>query len=349
MKKIFLLAAILSVSQIFAQKNLIRNGGFELNADSWRGENVLSINPYTKRTGEKGGSIYEYTSPQWKGIDQEFNIPKNTSAIEVSAWVKADAIEKGKNNWNKAVIVLEMSGKTQNIAELEGTTNWQLVKKIIPTEKERSARLMIALSECTGSFFFDDIKITPINKEDYDKIIDEETKKREAISLQNIQNQNAAATPDLFSNGNFENGNSSWHGTVNLSNTVKKEGNTALFLNSSTKIWVGADQQFSIPPDSKSVTISGWLKSENIVQGENPWNNGLLNVEFTKDGKNKTANDESVTFISGTKDWQKYSKTFNLNESTKFLRIMIALGFASGTLYADDIQVTFNKESIPLK
>ena len=94
MKKIFFLAAILSVTQIFAQKNLIRNGGFELDADSWRGENVLNINPYTKRTGEKGGSIYEYTSPQWKGIDQEFNIPKNTPAIEVSAWVKADAIEK---------------------------------------------------------------------------------------------------------------------------------------------------------------------------------------------------------------------------------------------------------------
>lgn len=343
MKKIFFLAAILSVTQIFAQKNLIRNGGFELDADSWRGENILNINPYTKRTGEKGGSIYEYTSPQWKGIDQEFNIPKNTPAIEVSAWVKADAIEKGKNNWNKAVIILEMNGKTENIAELEGTTNWQLVKKIIPTENNRSGRLMIALSECTGSFFFDDIKITPISKEDYDKIIDEDIKKKEAISLQNIQNQNPTAPAEIFANGNFENGTSSWRGAVNLSNTVKKEGNNALVISSTSKDWVGVDQLFSVPADAKSVTISGWLKSDNIVQGENVWNNGLLNIEFSSDGKTKTANDESIAFVTGTKDWQEYSKTFNLSKDTQKLRIMIALGFATGTLYADDIKVTFNK------
>lgn len=343
MKKIFFLAAILSVTQIFAQKNLIKNGGFELDADSWRGENVLNINPYTKRTGTKGGSIYEYTSPQWKGIDQEFNIPKNTPEIEVSAWVKADAIEKGKNNWNKAVIILEMNGKTENIAELEGTTNWQLVKKIIPTENNRSGRLMLALSECTGSFFFDDIKITPISMEDYDKIIDEDIKKKETISLQNIKNQNPTAPAEIFANGNFENGTSSWRGAVNLSNTVKKEGNNALVLYSTSKDWVGVDQLFSVPADAKSVTISGWLKSDNIVQGENVWNNGLLNVEFSSDGKTKTANDESITFVTGTKDWQDYSKTFNLSKDTQKLRIMIALGFATGTLYADDIKVTFNK------
>ena len=146
-----------------------------------------------------------------------------------------------------------------------------------------------------------------------------------------------------FINGNFENGTSSWRGAVNLSNTVKKEGNNALVISSTSKDWVGVDQLFSVPADAKSVTISGWLKSDNIVQGENVWNNGLLNVEFTSDGKTKTANDESITFVTGTKDWQQYSKTFNLPKDTQKLRLMIALGFATGTLYADDIKVTFNK------
>ena len=342
MKKILISLAFLSIVSLFAQKNLIKNGSFELDKDSWRGENVLTINPYIKRTGEKGGNIYEYTSPSWKGIDQEFNIPKNTVALEISAWVRTDAIEKGENNWNKAVIVLELSGKNQNIAELEGTTPWQLVKKIIATENNRSGRLMIALSECTGSFLFDDIKITPISKEEYDKIIDEDIKKKEAISLQNSQNPSSKNNIEEFSNGNFENGISSWRGTVNLSNTIKKEGNTALVLTSASKDWVGIDQLFNVPKEAKSVTISGWLKSDDIVQGENVWNNGLLNVEFTSDGKTKTANDESITFVTGTKDWQQYSKTFNLPKDTQKLRLMIALGFATGTLYADDIQVKFN-------
>lgn len=342
MKKLLISFAILNIAPLFAQKNLIKNGGFELEADSWRGENVLTINPYLKRSGDKGGNIYEYTSPSWKGIDQEFIIPKNTAALEISAWVKTDAVEKGKNNWNKAVIVLEIGGKTQNIADLEGTTPWQLVKKIIPTENNRSGRLMLALSECTGSFLFDDIKVTPISKDDYAKIVDEDIKKKEAISLQTSQNPSSNPNTEEFTNGNFENGTSSWRGAVNLSNTIKKEGNTALVLTSSSKDWVGVDQIFNVPKEAKSVTITGWLKSENIVQGENPWNNGLLNVEFSTDGKNKTANDESITFVTGTKDWQQYSKTFNLPKDTQKLRLMIALGFATGTLYADDIQVKFN-------
>ena len=342
MKKLLISFAVLSIAPLFAQKNLIKNGSFELDADSWRGENVLTINPYLKRTGEKGGNIYEYTSPSWKGIDQEFNIPKNTAALEISAWVKTDSVEKGKNNWNKAVIVLEMGGKNQNIAELEGSTPWQLVKKVIPTDKERSGRLMIALSECTGSFHFDDIKITPISQEDYAQIIDEDLKKKEAISLQNSQNSSSHLNTEVFANGNFENGTSSWRGAVNLSSTVKKEGNASLVLTSTSKDWVGIDQQFNVPKDVKSVTISGWLKSENIVQGDNSWNNGLLNVEFTSDGKTKTANDESITFVTGSTDWQQYSKTFNLPKDTQKLRLMIALGFATGTLYADDIQVKFN-------
>ena len=109
MKKLLISFAVLNIAPLFAQKNLIKNGSFELEADSWRGENVLTINPYLKRSGDKGGNIYEYTSPSWKGIDQEFTIPKNTAALEISAWVKTDAVEKGKNNWNKAVI--ELSNK----------------------------------------------------------------------------------------------------------------------------------------------------------------------------------------------------------------------------------------------
>ena len=108
------------------------------------------------------------------------------------------------------------------------------------------------------------------------------------------------------------------------------------------KIGKEFDQEFNVPSNAKSITISGWLKSENIIQGENPWNNGLLNVEFTSDGKNKTAQDESIAFVTGSTDWQFYSKTFTLPKNTQRTRIMIAIGFATGILYADDIQVKFN-------
>lgn len=235
-----------------------------------------------------------------------------------------------------------MAGKNQNIVELEGTTNWQLVKKIIQTENSRSGRLMIALSECTGSFLFDDIKIIPISKEDYEKIVDEDIKKKEAISLQNTQNPSQNTLTKTFNNGNFENGKTFWRGNFSINNDLKKEGNSAAKIISETKNWEGIDQEFNVPSNAKTITISGWLKSENIIQGENPWNNGLLNVEFTSDGKNKTAQDESIAFVTGSTDWQFYSKAFTLPKNTQRTRIMIAIGFATGILYADDIQVKFN-------
>ena len=140
----------------------------------------------------------------------------------------------------------------------------------------------------------------------------------------------------------FESGKTSWRGNFSINNDIKKEGNSAAKIISETKNWEGIDQEFSVPSNAKSITISGWLKSENIIQGENPWNNGLLNVEFTSDGKNKTAQDESIAFVTGSTDWQFYSKTFTLPQNTQRTRIMIAIGFATGILYADDFQVKFN-------
>ena len=86
-----------------------------------------------------------------------------------------------------------------------------------------------------------------------------------SIALQNTQNANT----EIFSNGNFENGKTSWRGNFNLTNQIVKEGNSALILTSESKDWTGIDQQVSIPENMKSVTISGWLKAENIKKGDN--------------------------------------------------------------------------------
>ena len=228
MKKLFLTTALLAAVLLSAQKNLISNAGFEYEPESWGNAGILTISPYTKKSGSKAGSITEFTSPQWKGIDQTFSIPKNTAAIEVSAWLKADGVEKGKNDWNRAVMIVEVNGKGENIASLEGTTPWTEYKKVIPINKDRSGRLMLALSECTGSFYFDDIRITPLSQEDMNKIQEEETKKYEVKVITD-------ATPlevVKLSNGNFENGLEGWRGNAETTAEEKSEGQKSLKLSS---------------------------------------------------------------------------------------------------------------------
>lgn len=325
-----------------AQTNLVKNGGFETELTNWRGD-VATITPYDKKSGKNGCSINQFVGAEWKGIDQIIALPKNTAAVELSGWVKTEAVEKGKNEWNTGKLDIEFlnSGEkgieNQSIASVLGTTPWTFYKKIITVPSKASKlRIMLALGQTNGSIFFDDIKAVPISLEQLNKMHEEENAKTMAsIST----NSNTKST--ILSNGNFEDGIASWRGNASVSTTEFKEGKAALILNSTTFDWTGIDQIADVPENSTTITISGWLKSDNIKQGKDPWNNGLLNVEFTGSDNQKTGEDQNIAFVTATTDWTFYTKTFPLPTEAKKYRIMLALGFASGTLYADDISVSF--------
>ena len=339
MRKIIFSLVILSTTLSFAQKNLIKNGGFEYYISNWDGDNTLIINPYTKHLGSKGGSITQYTSPTWKGISQEFNIPKNTLAIEVSAWLKVDGVVKGDKNWNQAILTVEIDGTGTNLASLDGTTGWKEYKKIVPLNNDRSGKLMIALSECTGTFYFDDISVTPVSQEELNKFTEEETRKHQV----NVITDSTPLEVLKLSNDSFENGLENWRGDAAISTTEKFEGNKSLKLTSTNPVWTGIDQIADVPNDAKTIDISAYAKTVNLKQGPHDWSKGLMAVEFTKDGSTKSGEDQSVFLIGDVKDWQKFSKTLPIPKGVRRYRIMLALNEATGTMFVDDVQVKFNK------
>jgi hypothetical protein len=343
MKKIIsLLVLIISINS-FAQKNLVLNGGFEMELNNWRGD-VAKISPFDKKAGKGSAIITQYTGAEWKAIDQIISIPKNTAAIELSGWIKSDAIEKGKNAWNTGKFDIEFLNSSEkgiqneSVASVLGTTPWTFYKKTIKVPTSASKlRIMLALGQTNGTILFDEIKAFAISQEELNKIQEAENASR----MPTVISGNFENKPIELTNGNFENGTNSWRGNAATSTTIFKEGKASLALNSTTFDWTGIDQIADVAENATSITISGWLKSDNIKQGKETWNNGLLNVEFTGNDNQKTSDDQSVTFVTGTKDWTFYSKTFPLPKDTKKYRIMLALGFASGTLYADDVTVSF--------
>lgn len=331
------------VSTTYAQKNLINNGGFEMEFTNWQGD-VAELSTFDKKTGNTSAIITQYTGAQWKAIDQTINLPKNTAAVLCSGWVKAEAIERGENEWNSGKYAIEFvsnNGKgirNENVASITGTTNWTYYKKLMDVPASATKmRVMLALGQANGTILFDDIKVVALSIEEYTKIREEENAKRIA-ALETPKKESS----NFFSNGDFENGNTAWRGNVKLSNQIFKDGTTALVLNSNTSDWVGIDQIANIPNNVSSITVSGWLKAEDIAQGKDPWNTGLMNIEFTNDASTKTSEDQNIAFITGTKDWTFYSKKIPIPAGTSKFRIMIALGFTSGTLYADAIIVSFN-------
>lgn len=344
MKRLLLIALLLFKCIAYTQTNLIKNGGFESELSYWRGDDVATISPYDKKTGKNSCTINQYVGEQWKGIDQIVTLPKNTVALELSGWVKSDGVEKGKNEWNAGKFDIEFlsSGEkgiqNESIVAVIGTTPWTFYqKRVYVPDGASKLRIMLALGQTNGTLFFDDIKAAPITQEQLNKFQEEENIKRMAAIEASKESKVA-----LFTNGDFENGNTAWRGNVATSNTVTKEGKAALMLQSSTFDWNGIDQIADVPENATTITISGWLKSEKIQQGKDTWNNGLLNIAFTGNDNQKTGDDQNISFVTGTTDWTFYTKTFPLPSGTKKYRIMVALGFATGTLYADAISVTFN-------
>lgn len=325
-----------------AQTNLIKNSGFETELLNWRGEDVATISPYDKKSGKNSCTINQYVGAEWKAVDQIIAIPKNTAAIELSGWVKTEGVEKGKNDWNTGKFDIaflnsaEKEIKNESIASVLGTTPWSFYKKVVAVPAGASKlRVMLALGQTNGTILFDDLKAVAFTQEQMDKIQAEENAKK----LETATNTSEAKTKNLTNTG-FENGIDSWRGNAAVSTTIFKEGKAALVLNSATLDWTGIDQIADVPENATTITLSGWLKSDNIKQGKDPWNNGLYSVEFTGTGDQKTG-DQNIAFITATTDWTYYTKTFALPAGTKKYRIMLALGFASGTLYADALSVDF--------
>lgn len=342
--KIFLaiLLAMLAMPS-FAQKNLIQNGGFESELAYWRGD-VAKTSPFDKKTGKNSCIITQYVGADWKAVDQIIPIPKNTVAIEFSAWIKSDAIEQGTNSWNTGKFDVEFLNaaekniSNESVASIVGTTTWTFYRKVINVASSASKfRVMLALGQTNGTILFDDVKAVALTQEQLNKIQEAENAKRNPVVISG----DYEAKPIQLTNGNFEDGITDWRGNASVSNSIFKEGKASLQLNSTTFDWMGIDQIADVPANTTSITVSGWLKSDNIIQGKEIWNNGLLNIEFTSDGKNKTGEDQSITFVTGTTDWAFYTKTFQLPKDTKKYRIMIALGYATGMLYADAISVEF--------
>lgn len=323
-----------------AQTNLIKNAGFETELLNWRGEENAAISPYDKKSGKNSCTINQYVGAEWKAVDQIISIPKNTVSIELSGWVKTEGVEKGENDWNTGKFDIaflnsaEKEIKNESIASVLGTTPWSFYKKTVTVPAGSSKlRVMLALGQTNGTIFFDDIKAVAFTQEQMNKMQEEENAKNAATASE-------SKTAELTNTG-FENGIASWRGNATVSSTTFKEGKASLVLNSATFDWNGIDQIAAVPDNATTITLSGWLKSDAIKQGKDPWNNGLFNVEFTGADNKKTGEDQNITFVTGTTDWTFYTKTYPIPAGTKNYRIMLALGFATGTLYADALSVTF--------
>ncbi|MBZ4033252.1 hypothetical protein K6T82_00620 [Flavobacterium sp. 17A] len=177
MKQLLLFSFLLLATFSNAQMNLIKNAGFERDLINWSGQENAALSPYEKKTGRNSVVINQFTGAEWKALDQTILIPKNSYAIECSAWMKTDQVENQKEEYKAAAIIVEFTNAadkqvgSETIGRAKNTTDWTNYKKAVKIPADaKKIRIMLALAQTNGTVFFDDINLKALGEEEYAKV-----------------------------------------------------------------------------------------------------------------------------------------------------------------------------------
>ena len=175
-KLVVLTVLILLAGGAVAQKNLVTNSGFEDELYGWNG-NSAKITPYDFKAGKNSCAIVAFTLTEWTGIDQVIKIPKKVQALEFSAWLKAEHLTKGKNDWDGGQFTIQFLdardkgiGNYINVANLTDSQPWTLVQKSVKIPDGAVAfKIMLALGNASGTLLVDEVSAKAIAPEEVAK------------------------------------------------------------------------------------------------------------------------------------------------------------------------------------
>ncbi len=130
-------------------------------------------------------------------------------------------------------------------------------------------------------------------------------------------------------NGNLSSA-SYWQGAF----TVQpwKNGASSAHLENSQFNWNSIEQQVALPqPPPPALEISGWMKCQNVVQGNKDWEMCRITVVFF-DGKGVQVGGwpADIARAAGNKDWASYSNQYSVPSGAATAKISLILDHCTG-------------------
>jgi hypothetical protein len=163
----------------------------------------------------------------------------------------------------------------------------------------------------------------------------------------------AADDLNWLANGDFKNpaagGTQGWVGNLNLQ--AGRAGKPAVFIENIKASWSEVSQKVPLPdPAPPAIEISGWVKTENVVQGAQVWNAARISVVFFDKTGNRLGDWPPTTAqVVGTHDWALYSHEYAVPPGSDWLTVEISLGDCTGRVWFSDLQcAAYDYDSNPL-
>ena len=151
---------------------------------------------------------------------------------------------------------------------------------------------------------------------------------------------------NLLKNGDFEEGivnkiPKNW-GTEYYHSTLVpgKVSETAVKIeNSAPNMSLGAQTVSLDYKKIKKVSLSAWIKLENVAPGPEGWNKANVQVLFFDAKGAQLGGWPEIGPFMGTNDWQKFGKNFYVPEGTAKAKVIFGIYGTTGTAYFDKIEL----------
>ncbi len=155
----------------------------------------------------------------------------------------------------------------------------------------------------------------------------------------------AFAQENQLKNAGFEQENEGWNYFGGEQNASPKAGAYSLKVSQEKPSWSGAEQLLRVPKGAIVVEVKGWMKSQNVVRGNEAWETARIAVEFLdENGAIAGGYPPAVGNAVGTEDWKLYENTYDVPEDGFKVKVQVALANCAGTAFFDDIELYFKNE-----
>jgi hypothetical protein len=147
------------------------------------------------------------------------------------------------------------------------------------------------------------------------------------------------AQKNLVDNNGFEDELYSWniYGATTTPWVQKAGKKAAVIISYEDKKWLGMDQQIPLSKTVTAITISAWIKTDNVTTGTENWKKALMKAEFLDAGDKLTGESISIAAVDGGTEWVQYKKSVKVPAGAKKVKLMFAMAFATGTMFIDEV------------
>lgn len=157
---------------------------------------------------------------------------------------------------------------------------------------------------------------------------------------------NLLSAQNALKNPGFETPASGWNYWGGVQSPEAQSGAFSLKVTNDKPQWSGADQIIVLPEDAYVIEVEGYIKTEGVVKGAQPWEVARIAVEFLDEGGELTGGYPPVTGqAQGTRDWTKYNQHYRVPAGAAKVKLQCALGNATGTAYFDAISLVIRDKT----